>query len=131
MKTGVPTLEEPDGSRTASACMQDTFARATQPASQARRATIGYVVYKASASESAAVLANAFSSVYEPEGLPDVVMPIPSGVTTTPATPLYRGHFRGRHCIQDILSSRAPGQVRSRAKVPCVQEAANYRICCF
>ena len=49
LKTGVPTLEKPDGSRTASA------------------------------SESAEVLADAFSSVYvhEPEGLPDVGMPIP------------------------------------------------------
>ena len=46
---GVPTLEKPDGSGTASA------------------------------SESAEVLADAFSSVYvhEPEGLPDVGMPIP------------------------------------------------------
>ena len=44
LKTGVPTLEKPDGSRTASA------------------------------SKSAEVLADAFSSVYvhEPEGLPDV-----------------------------------------------------------
>ena len=27
--------------------MQDTFARATQPVGQARRATIGYLIYKA------------------------------------------------------------------------------------
>ena len=49
MKTGVPTLEKPDGSHTASA------------------------------SKSAEVLADAFSSVYvhEPEGLPDVGMSIP------------------------------------------------------